>query len=68
MKTEKKQIEIKILQKKLNWIEHQLNSIDFIESSKEQSDLLLRIRDEILSDLLFYEIQEQFKIIESQNQ
>lgn len=67
MKTEKEQIEIKILQEKLNWIEHQLNSIDFIDSSNEQAELLLKVRDEILSDLLFYEIQDQFKIIESQN-
>lgn len=67
MKTEKEQIEIKILQEKLNWIEHQLNSIDFIDSSNEQVELLLKVRDEILSDLLFYKIQDQFKIIESQN-
>jgi hypothetical protein len=68
MKTGKNQIQIKVLQEKLCYIDHQLNNIDFIESSKEQSELLLKIRDEILSELLYHEIQRQFQIIEALNQ
>ena len=68
MKTEKDQIQIKVLQEKLSYIEDCLHNIDLIESSKEQSELLMKIRDEILSELLYHEIQRQFQIIESLNQ
>lgn len=68
MKTEKGQIQIKVLQDKLSYIDHCLHNIDLIDSSKEQSELLMKIRDEILSELLYYEIQRQFQIVEALNQ
>lgn len=67
MKTEKDQIQIKVLQEKLSYIDHQLNNLDFIDSSTEQTELLLKIKDEILSELLCHEIQRQFQVIEAQN-
>jgi hypothetical protein len=67
MKTEKDQIQIKVLQEKLSYIDNQLNNLDFVDSSKQQTELLLEIKDEILSEILYHEIQRQFKIIEAQN-
>jgi|LakMenE18May11ns_1017448.scaffolds.fasta_scaffold9951335_2 hypothetical protein len=67
MTTEKNQIQVKVLQEKLSYIDHQLNNLDFIDSSTEQTELLLKIKDEILSELLYHKIQRQFQIIEAQN-
>lgn len=67
MQTEKDRIQIKVLQEKLIYIDNQLNNLDFVDSSKQQTELLLEIKDEILSEILYHEIQRQFKIIEAQN-
>lgn len=67
MKTEKDQMQIKVLQEKLSFIDNQLSNLDFVDSSKQQTELLLKIKDEILSEILYNEIQSQFKIIEAQN-
>jgi len=67
MQTEKDRIQIKVLQEKLSYIDNQLNNLDFVDSSKQQTELLLEIKDEILSEILYHEIQRQFKIIEAQN-
>lgn len=68
MKTEKDQIQIKVLQEKLSYIDSQLNNLDFVDSSKQQTELLLEIKDELLSEFLYHEIQRQFSIIEAQNE
>ena len=67
MQTEKDRIQIKVLQEKLSYIDNQLNNLDFVDSSKQQTELLLEIKDEILSEILYHEIQRKFKIIEAQN-
>lgn len=67
MRTEKDQIQIKVLHEKLDYIECRLNSIDFIDAASEQTEMLLKIKDEILSELLYHEIKRQFQIIEEQN-
>lgn len=67
MKTEKDQMQIKVLQEKLSFIDNQLSNLDFVDFSKQQTELLLKIKDEILSEILYNEIQSQFKIIEAQN-
>ena len=68
MKTEKKLITIKILEEKLKYIDDKLSMMVLAEETNEQSDLLIKTKDEILSELLFYEIQDHFKKIENQFQ
>ena len=68
MKTEKQLIAIKILEEKLKYIDDKLSMMVLAEETNEQSDLLIKTKDEILSELLFYEIQDQFKKIEYQFQ
>ena len=67
MKTEKDQIRIKVLREKLIYIDSQLSHLEFIDSSEQQTELLLKIKDEVLSEILYHEIQRQFRIIEEQN-
>jgi hypothetical protein len=66
MKTKKQLIAIRILEEKLNYIDDKLSSMLLGEERNEQLNLLLETKDEILSELLFHEIQEQFSKIENQ--